>query len=174
MFHAEMRAGTHVVREFNLDERSLWLRYLAPLMDGKEFVREGHEWIPNKTRLTILEGPELRTDQISMGRGWPNAQRASTEVTGAVLTRARELRDAAAATRTPGGEPEAPPDAGWRILRERLIGRLGAGPVSAQQIEALAASAMPDADQAVRTAACERAVWELLAAGEAQLAASER
>jgi hypothetical protein len=174
MFHAEMRAGPHVVREFNLDERALWVRYLAPLLGGREFAREGHEWNPNKTRLTVLEGPELRTDQISMGRGWPNAQRASTDVTGAVLTRARELHAQAPTTRSPAGEQQSPLGAGTGVLRERLIGRLGAGPIGAEQIEALAGSAMPNADDGTRRAACERAVWELLAAGEAQLVEIER
>ncbi len=177
MFHAEMRSGTHVVREFNLDDRALWVRYLAPLLDGREFVREGHEWTPNKTRLMILEGPELRLDQISMGRGWPNAQRSGKDVTGLVLARARELHGRAsdAESHTPplAPEPEPPSVAGARILRERLIGRLGAGPATAEQIEALAAGAMPGADPAALRAACERAVWELLAAGEAQLAAGE-
>jgi hypothetical protein len=193
MFHAEIREGTHVVREFNLDERALWVRYLAPLMGDGNFVREGHEWIPRKTRIKILEGPELRPDQISMGRGWPNAQRGGTDVTQPVMTRARELQNASTssiqAASHPGpsgppttaagvlhatGGPSEGPVPGARILQERLIGRLGAGPVTASQIEALARSAMPDADPLVRRAACERAVWELLATGEAQLAESDR
>jgi len=190
MFHAEIREGTHVIREFNLDERALWVRYLAPLLGDREFVREGHEWNPRKTRIKIFEGPELRSDQISMGRGWPNAQRAGTDVTKAVLTRARELQQAPTSAASPSPQPPAPaaspqpattpapavadgPVQGARILRERLIGRLGAGPVTGLQIEALAHSAMPEADPPARRAACERAVWELLAAGEAQLSESD-
>jgi hypothetical protein len=59
-------------------------------------------------------------------------------------------------------------------LRERLIGRLAAGPVNAEQITAIAESLMPTSDEVGRRAACEQAVWELLAGGEAQLAPSDR
>lgn len=185
MFHAEIREGTQVIREFNLDERSLWVRYLAPLLGGKEFVREGHDWTPRKVRIKIIDGPQLRTDQISMGRGWSNAQRHGTDVTQAVLARAREFQELQSASRAsaPAAPALAPAPAALRpsaasapseVLQERLIGRLGAGPVNATQIAALADAAMPDADPSARRAACERVVWELLATGEAQLGPSDR
>jgi len=68
--------------------------------------------------------------------------------------------------------PLALPAPSASALRERLIGRLGAGPVSGEQIMAMAQSLMPASDEAGRQSACEQAVWELLCSGEAQLAPS--
>jgi hypothetical protein len=192
MFHVEIRMGMHYVREFNLDERVLWVRFLAPLMEGRTFTLEGHDYEPRTTKIVILDGPKLRADQLSMGRGWQNAKRASQDVTDVALARAHELREgmerelaarsienvaaAVAAIATPAlaDVPLALPAPSPSALRERLIGRLGAGPVSAEQIAAIAESLMPASDEAVRRAACEQVVWELLAGGEAQLAPSER
>lgn len=50
---------------------------------------------PRDSRLVILEGPELADSDLSMGRGWSNAEKASENVT-------RRLVEAA---RTPAGGP---------------------------------------------------------------------
>lgn len=155
-----MRMGISVVREFNLGERELWTRFLAPLMADKDFTLEGHDFTPRKTRIAIYDGPELRPDQLGIGRGWQNVERTGSDVTGEVLARAREH---AGATRT-----TAPPT--WEALRERAIGRLSAGPVSFDEIVAMAANLMPDSTAGEQLAAGERAAVELLRSGAAQLA----
>lgn len=160
MFHVEMRMGINVVREFNLGERDLWARFLAPLIADQDFALEGHDFTPRKTRIAIYDGPELRPDQLGLGRGWQNVERTSNDVTAEVLARAHEH---AGATRT-----AAPPT--WEALRERAIGRLSAGPVSYDDIVALAADLMPDNTAGEQLAAGERAAVELLRSGAAQLA----
>ena len=160
MFHVEMRMGISVVREFNLGERELWTRFLGPLMADKDFTLEGHDFTPRKTRIAIYNGPELRLDQLGLGRGWQNVERTGSDVTAEILATAHEH---AGAART-----AAPPT--WEVLRERAIGRLTAGQVSYDEIVAMAADLMPDSTVGEQLAAGERAAVELLRSGAAQLA----
>jgi hypothetical protein len=163
MFHVEMRMGMHVVREFNLSEQRLWVEFLAPLMANADFSVEGHEFIPRQTRLNVYEGPELRADQLGMGRGWQNVERTATDVTGRVLARAREHT---------GAPP--PNTTAAELLRERLTGRLTAGPIAADEILATAAELMPDASEQDRHEAARQAAWALLERDLAQLEPSGR
>ncbi len=173
--------GMEVVREFNLSEQRLWSTFLAPLMAGREFTVEGHEFVPRQTRLKVFEGPQLRPDQLGMGRGWQNVERSATDVTERVLTRAREHSAAPA----PGGPSAAPTpvspsanvtvdSAAVDLLRERLIGRLSAGPIAASEVLAVAAELMPDSGDAQRLDAARRACWALLERDLAQLTPSGR
>ncbi|HEX3802873.1 MAG TPA: hypothetical protein VHV75_08555 [Solirubrobacteraceae bacterium] len=162
MFHVEMRMGIDVVREFNLSEQDLWTRFLGPLMADREFVLDGHDFTPRKTRIKIFDGPQLRPDQLGLGRGWQNVERGGSDITEAVLARAREH---VAVERTE--VPAVPaPDA----LRERLIGRLSAGPVSFEEITDMVAEVLPGIAAGEQLAAGERAALELLRNGGAQLA----
>jgi hypothetical protein len=170
MFHVELRMGMQYARKFNLDEAELWTRFLRPLLDDRDFICEGHDWEPRKTKIMVLDGPELRAHQLGLGRGWSNALRGATDVTDAVLVRARELY---AGQRSARPAPAVAPPAAT-ALRERLIGRLSAGPVTVEQITEMAESLMPDSDPSERLAACEQAVWGLLAGGDAQLAPNDR
>lgn len=163
MFHVEMRMGMHVVREFNLSEERLWLEFLAPLMADQDFTVEGHDFTPRKTRLKVYEGSELRPDQLSLGRGWQNVERTAADVTERVLARARE--------HTTGRQQQS---SGSDLIRERLIGRIQAGPLSADEILAVAAELMPDGTQQERLVAAQRATWELLQRRVAQLSPNGR
>ena len=158
--------GMQVVREFNLTDQRLWLSFLAPLMVDAPFTVEGHEFIPRQTRLKVYEGPELRTDQLGMGRGWQNVERTAGDVTERVLARAREH---VAATAT----PTAPPT-GADLLRERLIGRLAAGPLTAADVLAVAAELMPESGDQERLAAARQVAWALLERDLAQLTPNGR
>jgi hypothetical protein len=89
MYHVELRHFPHSAWRFNLSDQDLravvepWIREQA--VDFGE-----RKWSPHLARLTILEGPKLEVQQISMGRGWRTAQRQSEDVTERVLTSARE------------------------------------------------------------------------------------
>jgi hypothetical protein len=161
MFHVEMRMGMQVVREFNLNEERLWLEFLAPLMDDRPFVVEDHEYIPHETRLTVFEGEELRLDQLGMGRGWQNVERAYTDVTERVLARAREHTAAGARPADPIAPAPAHAPAA-ELLRERLIGRLSAGPITAAEILSTALELMPGSAEPELLDVAQRAVWALL------------
>ena len=156
--------GASLVRQFNLSEAELWRRFIAPLMAGRDFTYEGHEFIPTRTRITILDGPNLRADQLALGRGWQNAQRLGRDVTEALLATARQRTQNSAATAA-----SAPVE----ILRERLIGRLCAGPVAAGEIAALAAELMPSSGEDDRRMAAQRAAWMLIERGLAELSPCE-
>ena len=166
MFHVEMRMGMHVVREFNLSDERLWRGFLAPLMAGADFTVEGQDFTPRKTRLKVYEGPELRADQLGMGRGWQNVERSATDVTERVLDEARQHVAAKQTTAAPR------PD--WDVLRERLIGRLSAGPVTFEELVAMASDLMPESSAGEQLAAAERAALEVLRGGAAQLTRSDR
>jgi hypothetical protein len=174
MFHLELRQGIQSVRAFNMNEQQLSARFLAPLLADQEFTYEGHDWTPRKVRIRIFEGPELQTYQLGMGRGWQEVERKYTDVTEAVLEAARgratappdrpDQQAASGHLATPA-EPRDTVDS----LRERLIGRLFAGPVSFDDVVNMAAELMPATTAGAQLAAAERAALELLQTGGAQL-----
>lgn len=145
-----MKAGVRVARAFNLNQHDLQVRFLAPLMSGQEFVYEGNEWSPRKTRVTIYEGRELQTHEIGMGRGWQNVQRSCEDVTTEVLERARQ-----------GGIRTQAPESD-NALKERIIGRLSAGPLALGDTVRMAGDLMEGRRVSEQMAASEMAVWELL------------
>lgn len=157
MFHVEMRMGLHVVRAFNLGAHDLQVRFLGPLMSGQDFAYEGHEWSPRKTRIKIYDGPRLETHDMGMGRGWQNVERDGADVTEELLSRARA-----------GGMASAPPAAN-DALKERIIGRLSAGPLALGDTVRMAADLMEGRRVSEQLAAAEMAVWELLHTGRARL-----
>jgi hypothetical protein len=177
MLHIEMRQGMHSVRAFNLTEQDVDTRFLGPLLSGQEFTYEGHDWVPRKTRVRIFEHPELQTYQLGMGRGWQSVERKGADVTETILDSARRRYVAAPAQAAPAsfnpefpGQPAAlaahataPVDA----LKERLIGRLFAGPVSFEDVLAMAVELMPDSTAEAQTSAAQRATLEILQSGSA-------
>ena len=156
MYHVQLRESVHVVRAFNLTAEEVRNRYLSLLAAGSPFMLEGHEWEPRKTRLLIYEGPELRPDQIAMGRGWPTVERSGTDVTKELL---------AQPPTTSAGERVPEVDQ----LKERLIGRLSADEIELSEILRMVAGLMPGHRVSEQLAATEQAVWELLHQGQAQL-----
>lgn len=179
MLHIEMRQGMHSVRSFNMTEEALDTRFLGPLLAGQEFTYEGHDWVPRKTRIRIFEHPELQTYQLGMGRGWQSVERKGVDVTEAILDSARRRYVPAPAQPEPApfhpefpGQPaalaahhSAPADA----LRERLIGRLFAGPVSYEDVLAMAAELMPDSTPESQSVAAQAATLETLQSGSARI-----
>jgi hypothetical protein len=95
MYHVELRHFPHSAWRFNLSDQDLravvepWIREQA--VDFGE-----RKWSPHLARLTILEGPKLEVQQLSMGRGWRTAQKQSEDVTERVLSAAREALQRAA------------------------------------------------------------------------------
>jgi hypothetical protein len=95
-FHVEISSGFRQrARAFNLDEVSMRKDVLGPWLLGRRVTLGEKDFEPKDSRLVILEGPELADTDLSMGRGWSNAERVSENVT-------RRLVDAASA---PAGGP---------------------------------------------------------------------
>jgi hypothetical protein len=96
MYHVELRQFPHNFCRFNLTEQELREAILDAWAQG-EWVEFGErKWSPHQANLTVLEGPRLPVDQLSMGRGWRNAGRQGQDVTEQLLATAR----AATAART--------------------------------------------------------------------------
>jgi hypothetical protein len=93
MYHVELRQFPHSFCRFNLNEQELRETILVAWARG-EWVQAGErKWSPHQAKLTVLEGPHLDVQELSMGRGWRNAQRRSEDATERLL----------AAERQPGG-----------------------------------------------------------------------
>jgi hypothetical protein len=121
MYHLELRQFPHNVCRFNLSEPELaavtapWAR--EQIVDFGE-----RKWSPQQARLTILEGPRLASEDLTMGRGWRTAQRQGQDVTDRVLAAAR---DAAAAQHRAAAAPVAPGMADPLALGVQLASLLG-------------------------------------------------
>jgi hypothetical protein len=96
MYHVELRQFPHNMCRFNLTDGEL--RTIVDPWAREKAVEFGErKWSSQTARITILEGPEMPLEQLTMGRGWRAAQRQSQDVTDAVLGSARQALAAAPA-----------------------------------------------------------------------------
>lgn len=147
MYHLELRMGVHQARAFNLSPEDLNERFLLPLSSGRFVRHEDRDWIPERTRVIVYEAPELRPDQMGMGKGWVNVQKHGHDVTERVLAAVQQT-----AVRNPTAE----------ALKQRLLGRLAAGAVPLSEVLALAAEMSKGQRFSEQAATAELAVWDLL------------
>lgn len=146
MYHLELRQFPHVSRAFNLTRDELERRFVRPWVAGSIIEHDERRWAPERVRLTILEGPELRTGELGMGRGWSTATKQGRDVTEALIAEARRGAEARP-------EVEALKDA----VRE-----VATSGVTLQDVMALAAAAHPVWRPSEQLALAEQAVWEML------------
>lgn len=150
VFHVELRQFPHNFCRFNMSERDL----RAAVVDAwarKEWLEFGERrWDPNQASLTVLEGPRLSMQELSMGRGWRHAQRAGTDVTERVLEEAHPAR-APASPGSPAAEGgvgaaalDKCPEATLAALAAELIALLGEDPRSLVRAWQLAMERHPD------------------------------
>jgi len=145
VYHVELRQFPHNFCRFNLDEREL-RALVEPLVRG-EWVEFGErKWNAQQARITVLEGPHMPNDQLTMGRGWQNAQRKSEDVTERLLAQARTsvVAPAQPSPPTPPQAP-APPDGGPSVdsLALDLLALLGDAPAPLHQAWQLACQRFP-------------------------------
>jgi len=90
MFHIELRQFPHNMCHFNMTEREL----MDTIVDGwarEQWIEMGErKWNPHQSKLIVLEGPEIPVEQLSMGRGWPRAQRDGEDVTERMIAKAKQ------------------------------------------------------------------------------------
>jgi hypothetical protein len=130
-FHVEISMGFRQrARAFNLDEGRLRSEILEPWVSGRLIRLGDKDWQPRDSKLIVLEGPELADADLSMGRGWANAEKASQNVT-------RQLVESAA------GRGAAAPqvavlaeDGALRSTVEEILVRLGLKTVSWAELRA--------------------------------------
>ena len=89
MFHVELRQFPHNFCRFNLTERQLCTMVVDAWTRGDWVELGERRWDPRQASLTVIEGPELPIQDLSMGRGWRNAQRQGSDVTQRMLSAAR-------------------------------------------------------------------------------------
>jgi hypothetical protein len=81
-FHVEISSGFRQrARAFNLDEGELRSTIVEPWIRGRPISLGDKDWEPRDCKLIILEGPELADTDLSMGRGWSNAEKGGENVT---------------------------------------------------------------------------------------------
>jgi hypothetical protein len=106
VYHLELRQFPKRVHRFNLDGPAVGAIVLPWVQEHVVELGE-QKWSPHQAEITILEGPEVPLDRMSMGRGWGAAERVSEDVTQRVLAEARQ----AIATGAAGTEAARPPQA---------------------------------------------------------------
>jgi hypothetical protein len=146
MYHLELRQFPHVSRIFNLSREELEVRFVRPWVGGTIVEHDDRRWAPERSRLKILEGPELRADELGMGRGWATATKSCADVTEALIAEARRGAEARPEVETLKG-----------AIRE-----VAATPIMFQDVMALAAAGHPNWRASEQLALAEQAVWEML------------
>ncbi len=96
MYHVELRQFPHNFCRFNLTERELHDTILDAWSRGEWIELGERKWNPHQAKLTVLEGPQLPVEQLSIGRGWRNAKRHGQDVTKQLLPGASTVADAPA------------------------------------------------------------------------------
>jgi hypothetical protein len=92
MFHIELRHFPNTTSRFNLSEEEL--RHIVIPWVRDEWIEIGErKWNPQDSKLTILEGPTLEVQELTMGRGWKAAKRNSEDVTERVLGISRQAEE---------------------------------------------------------------------------------
>jgi hypothetical protein len=153
MYHLELRQFPHNTCRFNLTEQEL-RAVLEPWVREK-FVEVGErKWSPHQAKLTILEGPRLEVQQLSMGRGWRAAQRQSEDVTERLLAQAKQADDAAGAGGVSAPGSPAP-------FAEQLSHLLGADPAALLQAWRLVAERRPELSPSESLAVAEATLTSL-------------
>jgi hypothetical protein len=177
VYHLELRQFPHNVCRFNLSEQQL--REIVDPWTRDPWVEVGERrWRPETAKLTVLEGPQIPLDQLSMGRGWRVVQRNGKDVTERVLAAAKQAAAAAAqaapphaplqqATTQQAPPRQTPPDAALIAdsLGLELLALLGDQPAPLSQAWALAAARFPERSPSESLAIAEGAVASLLRGG---------
>jgi hypothetical protein len=107
MYHVELRQFPHNMCRFNLTDGEL--RAIVEPWALERVVDFGErKWNSQMARITILEGPQMPLEQLTMGRGWRAAQRQGEDVTERVLAATRDaLATAQSAPAPPVPQPLA-------------------------------------------------------------------
>jgi hypothetical protein len=144
MYHVELRQFPHNFCRFNLTEGELRETILETWVQGGWIELGERKWNPHQAKLTVLEGPHLPVEQLSMGRGWRNAVRSSEDVTERVTVAARGTLEPS--PDSPRASPPATTKAGPAVeaLVLELLKQLGDDPVPLVRAWLLALERHPD------------------------------
>jgi hypothetical protein len=158
VYHIELRQFPHNFCHFNLTQLQL-RKVLEPWMAGETVELGDRKWSPDRAKLTILEGPEIPIAQLTMGRGWPIAQRQGEDVTARVLAKSKDRG------RPPLGSPDrdsTPAGSLADSLALEVLSLLADGPATPAQAWRLAAARSPESSAVESLALAEQALRALV------------
>ncbi len=148
-YHVEVRQFPNVARSFNLTRAQLEATIIVPWLAGRSVEMDDRKFSPDRAKLKIIEGPALRTDEIGIGRGWANAERAGQDATQRILARPAGVAAGGANTRL-------------EEFKERLVEAGTGRRLELGDVVALAAERNPGSRASECLGLAELAVWELL------------
>jgi len=159
MYHLEMRQFPHNMCRFNMSSEEV-LAVVEPWANDRWVELGERRWSPHQAKMTIIEGPRIPVEQLTMGRGWRQAQRHATDVTERVLAEAR-ARGGGVRQAPPG---DAPAQAGLLAdsLGLELIAMLDERPAPLLRAWTLAGARCPDRSASESLELAEQAVRSLL------------
>jgi hypothetical protein len=157
-FHVELRQFLHVARAFNLTREELDARILHPWVNGDSIALQDRSWSAQRSKLTIIEGPELAPGDLGLGRGWSNAVREGEDVTAAFV---------AEAERQVGPSPADE-------LKLDIVRAARLSPLPLRGVVELVAIRNPQRRPSEVVAVTEQAVWELLHRGSLAMFRGDR
>jgi hypothetical protein len=150
MYHVELRQFPHNFCRFNLTEAELREAVLDAWARGEWIEFGERKWNPQQAKLTVLEGPQIPLERLSMGRGWHVAAREGKEVTEQLLatTRTATAPDAVSVPTNEQGISQAATVAGLDPVVASLVADLllllGEEPISLMRAWQLALERHPD------------------------------
>jgi hypothetical protein len=157
MFHVELRQFPYVARAFNLTPDELQTRVLGAWVRGESVELDDRHWGPEKARLTIYEGPQLKQEEMGLGRSWANVTKNCTEVTEQLLTLERQ---AAASAGAGNRSPET-----VSRLQAEIVERCALAELVVSELIELLSRRHPDWRVSDRIALAEQSIWQLLHQG---------
>jgi hypothetical protein len=157
MFHVELRQFPYVARAFNLTPDELQTRVLGAWVRGEVVELDDRHWGPEKARLTIYEGPQLKPEEMGLGRSWANVTKNCTEVTEQLLTLERQ----AAASGSAGNRATETVSR----LQAEILERCALGELVVSELIELLSRRHPDWRVSDRIALAEQSIWQLLHQG---------
>jgi hypothetical protein len=168
VFHVELRQFPHNLCRFNLSEQELHT-LVEPWAREQWIELGGRKWSPHQARLTILDGPRLAVQELSMGRGWRNAQRRSEDVTDRVLaaTKTSQVHNGGRSSSQPRpstGASGPSPDLSLEAdsLGLELLTLIAEAPAPLSAVWQLARSSFPERLASECLAMAEQAIRSLL------------
>jgi hypothetical protein len=144
-YHLELRQFPRNFNHFNLTGQEIGSVAMTWVQERILDLGE-QRWSPAEAKMTIIEGPEIPLERLSVGRGWPTARREGVEVTDRILAEARQALT----------EMAQPPAAA----------RQAPGPDGVQSTDQLGGLLGPESSRLL-------AAWRTVAAGSSDLAPSE-
>ena len=165
VYHLQLRHFPRNMCRFNLSGEELRATVLGPWVADRPFDLGELRWDPRHAQITVIEGPRMPLEQLSMGRGWRAAQRAGRDVTAEMLAAVGEAPapgpgSAGEADRAAGPTRSADPIAD--SLGLRLLAQIGDDPTPLRHAWELASAENPERPASETLAIAERAVASLL------------